>query len=163
VAHVADAIGWFAAHLAVPSSTQLRFDFRVHDNASNDQLLDVVSAAAATLASVAVASPPDARGFHPFGMADVSGFVALAANEILVHGWDVQQGFEHEFEPPAEDAERVVRRLFPWSPTDTPPWPTLLWANGRRDLPGRPRATPNWMSHCAPLDEWDGTVPTRDG
>ena len=61
VAHVCDALGWYAAHLAMQSSRRLQFDFRPHPGVSNDQLLDVMTAAAAILAAVAKAAPPGAR------------------------------------------------------------------------------------------------------
>jgi hypothetical protein len=42
VAHVWDALGWYAAHLAAQSPRRLRFDFRAHSDASNAELLDVL-------------------------------------------------------------------------------------------------------------------------
>jgi pilus assembly protein CpaC len=39
--------------------------------------------------------------------------------------------------------------------------PTVL-ANGRISLPGHPSPGANWSWHCAPLDEWDGTIPQWD-
>ena len=93
-------------------------------------------------------------------MADACGFLAMGCDETLVHCWDAIRGLGGEFAAPADLAARVLGRLFPWAPTDTPPWQTLLWANGRVDLFGRfPRLGPDWVWHCAPLDEWDGTVP----
>jgi uncharacterized protein (TIGR03083 family) len=161
LAHTADAVGWYAAHLAVQSPRRLRFDFRVHDGASNAELLDVLDAAAATLAQVARAAPPDARGYHGAGRADVCGFVAMGCDEILVHGWDVARGFGVEFAPAADLAARVLRRLFPWAPSE-PAWRALLWANGRANLDSRLEGPgPDWEWHCAPLDEWDGTIPHR--
>lgn len=160
VAHVIDAVGWYAAHLAVQSPRRLRFDVRVHDTATNAELLDVLDAATATLARVAAAAPPGARAYHSLGMADVTGFVAMGCDEILVHGWDAVRGFTGDFAPPAHLVRPVLRRLFPWAPAEAPPWPALLWANGRVDLPGlRRRPDPDWAWHCAPLDEWDGAVP----
>lgn len=141
---------------------RLRFDFRAHPDASNADLLDVLEAAAATLAAVARDAPPGARAYHSAGMADTTGFLAMGCDEILVHGWDAVRGFGAEFTPPTELAERVLRRLFPWAPITDPPWEALLWANGRADLPSRKRLGPDWVSHCAPLDEWDGTVPCQD-
>ena len=38
------------------------------------------------------------------------------------------------------------------------PWPALLWANGRIDLPGQERQV-DWRWQCAPLEEWDGLNP----
>ncbi|WP_202865983.1 hypothetical protein [Kribbella turkmenica] len=155
-----DAVGWYAAHLAVRSPRRLHFDFAAHRDASNLELLDVLEAAAATLAQVAVAAPPDARAFHNSGRADTCGFLAMGCDEILVHGWDAIRGLGGEFTPSADIAERVLRRLFPWVSVRTSPWQALLWANGRIDLPDQAqRSGPDWAWHCAPLDEWDGTVP----
>ena len=44
VMHTADAVGWYAAHLAVQSRGRLRFDFRIRDDAPNCELLDVLQA-----------------------------------------------------------------------------------------------------------------------
>jgi hypothetical protein len=72
-------------------------------------------------------------------MADTTGFIAMGCDEILAHGWDAVHGFGGDLTPPAELAERVLRRLFPWAPTNESPWLALLWANGRADLPSRVR------------------------
>jgi hypothetical protein len=162
VTHVCDAVGWYAAHLALQSPRRLRLDFRAHPDASNVELLDVLAAAAATLAGVATAASPGTRAYHNHGMADTSGFLAMGCDEILVHGWDAVRGFGGEFAPPEDVAERVLRRLFPWAPTNEPSWQALLWANGRADLDSHERLGPDWVWHCAPLDEWDGTVPNED-
>lgn len=162
VTHVIDAVGWYAAHLAVQSPRRLRFDFAAHSDASNAELLDVLEAAAATLAQVARAAPPGARAFHNSGMADRSGFLAMGCDEVLVHGWDAVRGLGGDFAPSADIAERVLRRLFPWVSADASPWQALLWANGRVDLPGQAqRIGPDWAWHCAPLDEWNGTMPRQ--
>jgi Mycothiol maleylpyruvate isomerase N-terminal domain len=55
-------------------------------------------------------------------------------------------------------ARAIVERLFPWAPVGGDPWPALLWANGRIELPGHPRQA-RWRWHCAPLEEWDGVNP----
>ncbi len=159
VTHAADAVGWYAAHLAAPSTGRLRFDFRAHGDASNSEVLDVLDAAAATLSHVARAAPRGANGYHSAGIADACGFLAMGCDEILIHCWDCARGFGVEFDPSAQLAERVLRRLFPWAPSDESSWPTLLWANGRVDLPHRERPGPDWEWHCAPLEDWDGTVP----
>lgn len=157
IAHVCDAVGWYAAHLASQSTHRLPFDLRVHDDASNADLLDVLQAAAATLAQVARSAPPTARAYHSAGMADTSGFIAMGGDEILVHGWDALRGLQDDLHPPDALARPILRRLFPGAPTDTPAWPTLLWANGRIELPGKAeRLGPDWTWHCAPLDEWHG-------
>jgi hypothetical protein len=162
VAHICDAAGWYAAHLALQSPRRLRFDFRAHPDSSNAELLDVLEAAAATLAAVARAAPPGARAYHNHGITDTTGFLAMGCDEILVHTWDAVRGFEAELVPPAELAKRVLRRLFPLAPSTDPPWKALLWANGRADLPSRMRLGPDWAWHCATLDEWDGRIPRQD-
>ncbi|MGH2728617.1 MAG: hypothetical protein ACRDKS_16725, partial [Actinomycetota bacterium] len=55
---------------------------------------------------------------------------------------------------------RVLARLFPWAPRDAEPWAALLWANGRAPLGDRPRQSGEWVWHCKPLAEWDGTDPS---
>jgi hypothetical protein len=164
VSHVSDALGWYAAHLALQSLRRLRFDFLAHREASNAQLLDVLDAAAATLGQVASAAPAGARAYHNAGLADTCGFLAMGCDEVLVHCWDMVRGLGGEFAAPTHLAEPLLRRLFPWAPTDAPAWPALLWANGRADLPGHTeRPGPDWRWHCAPLGEWDGTVPHDTG
>jgi hypothetical protein len=160
--HVCDAVGWYAAQLADCRTGPLRLDYRVHDGAANPDVLDVLGAAAATLAVVAQATPPAARGFHEMGMADAEGFPAMACDEILVHCGDAVRGLRNDFAAPDELAERIVRRLFPLAPTGGNAWQRLLWANGRANTPGEPhRPGPGWVWHCAPLDEWTGHDPNR--
>jgi hypothetical protein len=50
--HVCDAVAWYAAHLAVQCRHRLRLDFRVHDDATKAEVLNILDAAAATLAQV---------------------------------------------------------------------------------------------------------------
>ncbi|MCF7547768.1 hypothetical protein [Pseudonocardia sp. WMMC193] len=90
----------------------------------------------------------------------VAQVVAHVGESLLVHTDDAARGLGLAFEPDARLAGHVVRRLFPWAPHDERSWPTLRWANGRAPLGGRPRLA-DWRWHCAPLDEWDGTDPTR--
>jgi hypothetical protein len=59
------------------------------------------------------------------------------------------------FRPGSDLAARVLARLFPWHLAGDDPWRTLLWANGRIDLPGQ-LSQKGWRWHCAPLVEWDG-------
>lgn len=68
--------------------------------------------------------------------------------ETLVHTHDLAQGLGFAWNPPADLCSRVLARLFPDAPESTDPWPALLWATGRDELPGRPRLT-TWR--------WDGT------
>ena len=91
-------------------------------------------------------------------MADTSGFVAMAIDEVIVHGADAVAGLGLAYDPPELLARKVVDRLFPWAPADTDGWTALLWANGRLPLPGQPEIRPNWSWQCAPLDEWEGDI-----
>jgi hypothetical protein len=155
-------LGLVCRALGSAESASAALHFRAHSDTSNAELLDVLDAAAATLTAVARAAP-DVRAYHNYGMADISGFLAMGCDEILVHGWDAIRGLGAEFAPPAELADRVLRRLFPWAPTNESPWQALLWGNRRTDLPGKERLGLDWAWHCAPLDEWDGAVPRQDG
>jgi hypothetical protein len=94
-------------------------------------------------------TPPDVRSYHGFGISDAEGFAAMGIVETLVHTYDLAGGLGLEWEPPAGLCARVLARLFPNAPEGTDPWPTLLWATGRWELPGHARVT-KW--------QWDGTV-----
>jgi hypothetical protein len=128
-------------------------------DASPETLLDALPTMAALLATVAESTPPTTRAYHMAGMADPSGFLAMGCDELLIHTGDILSAFDTSFRPPADLATRVLRRLFPWAPPDVDPWQALLWANGRTDLPDRPNPGPDWIWHCAPLEEWGGTIP----
>jgi len=50
--------------------------------------------AATVLAEAARATPSEARAYHPAGMADAAGFVAMDTNELLVHTNDILDGID---------------------------------------------------------------------
>ena len=52
------------------------------------------------------------------GMADASGFAALACDEMLVHTADIAAVLGVGFDPPRGVCARVLARLFPWAPHD---------------------------------------------
>ena len=160
LAHMVDCLNWYAALLARRSTG----DVEVPEAAAlgPSQLVDALRSGAAVLAAAVAAADADDRAWHPFGIADRCGFAAMGCDELLVHGFDLAGGLGHQgaallYEPPNELTERVVRRLFPWSPDDEESWATLLWANGRAALGDRPPET-KWLWQCAPLTEWDGEV-----
>jgi hypothetical protein len=66
-----------------------------------------------------------------------------------VHTHDLAEGLGLAWHPPADLCARVLARLFPGAPRDEAPWPTLLWATGRAELPGRPRLT-TWRWYGEP-------------
>ncbi len=162
--HMIDTLLHYAAHLSTRATGRLPF-IRDGDSArSVPELLTSLSTSATILAEVCRAAPPEARGFHPAGHADRSGFLAMGCQEVLSHTFDITTGLGIPFRPTDPSLVRlVVDRIFPWAPKDheAAPWDALLWAAGRIALPDRPRLDPNWWWHAAPLTEWDGTVKRR--
>ena len=112
-------------------------------------LLQVLEACGALLAAMARTTSPAVRAHHVHGVSDPEGFAAMGIVETLVHTYDLAEGLGLEWTPPAGMCSRVLARLFPEAPATTDPWPTLLWATGRAELPGHPRLT-TWRWHGAP-------------
>jgi uncharacterized protein (TIGR03083 family) len=158
VAHVPQGLLWYATDLAAGPRELSAMDLRVRPETPPPDLVRALDSYATVLARVIDGAAPGARGWHPWGLADASGFAAMACDELLVHTGDAARGLGLRFTPSAALAGATLRRLFPWAPTDGDPWRALLWANGRVDLPGRERQT-GWRWRCAPLAEWDGTNP----
>jgi uncharacterized protein (TIGR03083 family) len=158
VTHMAGGTLWYATDLAAGPERLDTMELRVPPETAPAELVRTIGTFATVLARVTDASPPGARGWHPFGLADASGFAAMACDEFLVHTDDVARGLEVPFAPPRALARATLERLFPWAPADADPWAALLWANGRIDLPGQQRQV-DWRWHCAPLEEWDGLNP----
>lgn len=119
--------------------------------AGPEGLLQVLEASAALLSAMVRTTGPEVLAHHVMGLSDPEGFAAMGVVEILVHTHDLAEGLGLEWDPPAELCARVLARLFPDAPTDTEPWPTLLWSTGRGTLPGRERLR-EWRWHAAPLD-----------
>ena len=159
--HIVDTLFVYAAYLASRATERISPPRNGDPSASPAGLLATVGVAAAVLAEVARAAPPETRAFHPAGMADVSGWMGMACTEILVHTDDIARGLELPFRPPDDLSARVLTRLFPWAPADIDPWGSLRWAAGRAALPDREQLGPDWYWHCAPRSEWDGTIKKR--
>lgn len=155
VAHATVASLWYAVDLWGGPDDDAAFDMEVQDDASSAAILASLNSAARVCAASVDSAPPEQRGFHPAGSPDPSGFAAMACDELLVHTRDAARGLGREFTPGRELAARTLARLFPWHDPGDDPWQTLLWANGRIDLPGRPPQK-GWRWHCSPLAEWDG-------
>jgi uncharacterized protein (TIGR03083 family) len=160
VAHVAETCLWYAIDLAAAGNNLASVEHRVKTDTSPADVVDTLAAYAEVIAAVIEATPNTARGFHPFGMADPSGFAAMACDEMLIHTDDAARGLGRAFHPDPDLAAAVLHRLFPWVSNVTDPWEQLRWANGRTDFADRPRLS-GWAWHCAPLEEWDGTVTTK--
>ena len=109
----------------------------------------MLEACGALLVAMVRTTPASVRSYHGFGVSDPEGFGAMGVVETLVHAHDLAAGLGLPWEPPADLCARALARLFPEAPADTPPWPTLLWATGRGELPGRARPT-EWRWHGEP-------------
>jgi hypothetical protein len=158
VAHIPEGLLWYATDLAAGPRELSAMELRLRPETPPPDLVRALGSYATVLAGVIDGVAPGARGWHPYGLADASGFAAMACDELLVHNGDAARGLDLPFAPSVELAGATLRRLFPWAPTDADPWQALLWANGRVDLPGQERQT-GWRWHCAPLAEWEGTNP----
>ncbi len=159
--HMVNALALYAAHLASRATERLPVPRNGDPSQSVAALLALLGAMGSVLAEVARAAPPETRAFHPAGMADVPGFLAMGCTETLIHTHDIMLGLSKPFQPPDQMVRPVLRRLFPWAPTSDDAWAVLLWATGRTALPDRDRLGPDWYWHCAPLQEWDGTMKRR--
>ena len=159
IAHATTALMWYSMDLRAGPEELSTQEIGVKPDSPPQELVRTMRTTSFLLASVIESTGPEVRGYHPWGMADASGFRAMACDELLVHTDDAARGLGSEFIPSAEIAGRTVDRLFPWAPSGYEAWATLKWANGRSGLADRPRLT-KWRWHCAPLSEWDGVDPT---
>ncbi|TGA86048.1 DinB family protein [Streptomyces sp. MZ04] len=112
-------------------------------------LLQVLEATGAMLTAMVRTAPPELRSFHGFGASDPEGFAAMGIVETVVHTYDLAEGLGLKWTPPADVCARVLHRLFPDVPSASEPWPTLLWATGRGELPGQERRT-SWRWYGEP-------------
>ncbi|WP_320777505.1 GNAT family N-acetyltransferase [Streptomyces sp. CRN 30] len=144
--HLASCLLSYAGQLAGrPTEAYVPFSLTVDDDADEAGLLDVVETAGALLTAAVRTTPAGVRAFHPFPFrsADREGFAAMGVAEVLLHTYDIATGLGLPYEAPTELCVSVLARIFPHVRPDEEPWPTLLWATGRGDLPGR-----------APVTEW---------
>lgn len=157
--HIADC--QLAYALQIASGTPDDY-LRVHGAAGTDDLVRLVRdlgvagvraalpAFAELLYAQALVAPTATRAFHPYGTSDPAGFASMGTTEMLLHGYDVLTGLGLDCTLPETPCGAVLRRLFPDTSThEAGPGPTLLWATGRADLPGRDPVTA-WR--------WDGRV-----
>ncbi|MFG2500161.1 maleylpyruvate isomerase N-terminal domain-containing protein [Streptomyces sp. NPDC048441] len=112
-------------------------------------LLQVLESSGALLIAMVRTTPPTTRAYHGFGISDPEGFAAMGVVETVVHTYDLAEGLGLEWTPPADVCARTLHRLFPDAPSGEEPWPTLLWATGRGELPGQERRT-SWRWYGEP-------------
>ncbi len=153
----------YAPILAVRAGEWLDLKFVVHEGIAIDWLLVAARTMAVIVAEVARSAPPTVRAYHPCGMADPEGFIAMTATELVLHTADIATALDAPFRPDDYVTRAILNRLFPWWPRDEEPWSALQWASGRGGpLGDRKNLGDHWAWHCAPLAEWNGTVPEWD-
>ncbi|WP_448624666.1 hypothetical protein [Geodermatophilus sp. URMC 64] len=157
-AHLSTVLVWYAQDLAAGPAETGAFRLTPRTDVGLPELLRQLDGAATVLARTVDGAGPDERGWHDWGLADASGFAGMGCAELLVHAGDVAEALGLPWTPPADLADAVLARLFPWAEADGDPCATLRWATGRAALPGREQVS-SWRWHCAPLDEWDGAQP----
>ncbi|MGM1063780.1 maleylpyruvate isomerase N-terminal domain-containing protein [Saccharothrix sp. Mg75] len=150
VAHVSDCLLWYSSDLAAGPVELNAAEVRVRPSSPPADLVRALRTSAEVLAAVVGAHPPDARGWHPWGLSDPAGFAGMGCDEMLVHTHDAARGLGAVFAPDPELPAAVLRRMFPDVPPGDDPMAALLWANGRVPLGDRPRRT-SWRWRCAPL------------
>jgi hypothetical protein len=111
-------------------------------------LLEVIDTCAELLRYAGANADPATRAWHPDGMSDPSGWLAMGIVEGLAHTWDIGSTLGSDWRPPAELCRPAIERLFPDAP-DGDPSDVLLWCTGRIALPDRPRQR-TW--------QWDPSV-----
>ncbi|MDQ0991548.1 GNAT family N-acetyltransferase [Streptomyces sp. V3I7] len=144
--HIASDLIAYAGQLAGrPQDAYVPFEIALDEGTGNAGLLHVIETTGALLAAAVRTTPPLVRAFHPypFRSADRTGFAAMGVAEALLHTHDIAEGLGLSYAPSDELAESVLTHLFPHVRPGPAPWPTLLWATGRGELPSR-----------APVTEW---------
>ncbi|MFJ8489700.1 GNAT family N-acetyltransferase [Streptomyces sp. NPDC094038] len=147
--HVADDLVAYAANLAGRAQdAYVPFELRLDEGTDNSGLLHVIETTGALLAATVRTTPREVRAFHPypFRSADRAGFAAMGIAEVLLHTHDMTTGLGLPYRPSEELAESVLAWLFPHVQPGPAAWPTLLWATGRGELPGRAPVT-DWRWH----------------
>jgi hypothetical protein len=146
-AHVAHDLLAYAGQVAArPQAAYLPYDLVIRDDATPEEVLQIVAACGRLLSDALATTEPTARGWH-WGPTDPSGFAALGVTETLVHTYDIAQGLGISWHPPLALCAAVLARLFPDAPAGDPV-EVLLWSTGRADLDGHPRIT-SWVMKAA--------------
>lgn len=149
--HIAEDLITYAWRLAGRATrSYVPFELALEEGTDNAGVLQVIETTSALLAATIRTTPAHVRAYHgyPFRSADREGFAAMGVTEVVLHTHDIAEGFGVPYEPSAELCEDLLTRLFPHVQPGPAPWPTLLWATGRGDLPGR-----------APVTKWHWTNP----
>ncbi|MGW1158709.1 GNAT family N-acetyltransferase [Streptomyces sp. NPDC002513] len=151
--HIASDLLAYAGQLAgAPQDAYVPFALTLDEGTDESGVLEVIEATGALLSAAVRTTPRAVRAFHPFPFrsANREGFAAMGVAEVLLHTHDIAEGLGLGYEPPAGLCEDVLTRIFPQVRPGPAPWPTLLWATGRGDLPGRAPVT-EWRWHNTPV------------
>lgn len=158
-AHVAECHLQYQALLTrasqKPAWLPITVAFHSEEAATVEDLRHTVVTTATMLDNVVANLPASTRAYHPYGTSDPEGFAAMAATEVIVHGWDILAagGDVDVWEPPEELAHPIIRRLFMRHVQETPeitnatPGQALLYLTGRLGFGSLPRKS-TWR--------WDG-------
>ena len=139
-----DLLAYAAQFAGRAQDAYLPMDLVIRDEAAPSDVLAVVEACGALLVAALRTAGPNTRAWH-FGPSDASGFATLGVAEILIHTYDITQGFKVKWRPPADLSTAVLARLVPDAPTDRRhPTGVLLRHTGRLDDGGP------WRWHIAP-------------
>jgi hypothetical protein len=150
--HLVSCLAWYAHDLVAGPDEVSPADLVARPAADLPIVSRSFGAWGEVLARTVDAAGPADRGWHSHGVADAAGFAAIGCAEVLVHGTDVADALGLPWSPPGDVAAAVLARLFP-EVTDVPdPMAGLLWATGRRALPGRPART-GWTYGMTPAGE----------
>jgi hypothetical protein len=149
--HLGDCLLSYAAQLTARRMDRyVNFEAALTAAATNADALEFAVTTAGMLAATVAVLSPEVRAYHPSGISDPEGFAGMGVVEILVHGEDIARGLGVRLDPPADVCARTMARMFPDAEVAAEPWPALLWATDRLDLPGRPSRA-GWRWRGAPL------------
>jgi len=147
VAHLLDDLGAYAMQLsgrhghgdtytrlvetrfAGPSAPA--FLFWPEQDGGTSAIIDCLDAVGGLLVAVVATTPPERRGWHPYGSTDAAGFAAMGITEAALHGWDILHAQDRVFETDDAVIDRVLARIFPTAARTADPWRDLLTATGR--------------------------------
>ena len=159
--HVTWAVLGYGSLLATKADGPIDFMLLEHRSDPGVYIINRLEIASEVLIQVTRGVEPSTRGWHPTGRPDAEGFLAMACSEVLLHTYDVVRELDNVFEPPDDVVDRVLARLYPWSPKSTCRWQTMLWASSRASLEGHESPGDNWWFFSSPLEDWDGEIYRR--
>jgi len=154
VDHLCNTLAFYANHAVQEARAHQPRLRSLGDRALSDaDMAETVRTWTRLLALVIASKQGDWRGWHPLGMTDGEGFIALACNELLIHSHDVAAAHGQPFAGAEKFCGRLLHRLFPNDAEEIDNhggWAVLLYVNGRQGLGrGIPRKAA-WRSHPSP-------------